>query len=167
MFSETRSCDAVADGGRIAALFARPLDESRFDLDGGDRRRRRIDSRNRHRTTVEREYASLTPECPQAHWFEREIFEQYGLRPVGHPWLKPIRFPHASERFRETIPRTTVPAERPTSSRWTAKKCMKSPWGRSMRASSSRGISAFNATAKRSIIWKFRWDISIAASNGR
>lgn len=37
-------------------------------------------------------YAALTPDCPQAHWFEREIAEQWGVRPEGHPWLKPIRF---------------------------------------------------------------------------
>jgi Ni,Fe-hydrogenase III large subunit len=37
-------------------------------------------------------YPSLTPECPQAHLFEREISEQWGLTPVGHPWLKPVRF---------------------------------------------------------------------------
>ena len=38
-------------------------------------------------------YPALTPECPQAHLFEREIAEQCGLRPEGHPWLKPVRFP--------------------------------------------------------------------------
>jgi len=38
------------------------------------------------------EYPSLTPDCPQFHWFERELFEQHGIRPQGHPWLKPIRF---------------------------------------------------------------------------
>ena len=38
------------------------------------------------------EYPSLTPDCPQFHWFERELFEQHGIRPHGHPWLKPIRF---------------------------------------------------------------------------
>jgi len=43
------------------------------------------------------EYAALTPDCPQAHWFEREIAEQWAVRPVGHPWLKPIRF-HPSYR---------------------------------------------------------------------
>ena len=37
-------------------------------------------------------YAALTPECAQFHWFEREIFEQTGIIPEGHPWLKPIRF---------------------------------------------------------------------------
>jgi Ni,Fe-hydrogenase III large subunit len=34
---------------------------------------------------------SLTPRYPQAHLFEREVFEQHGLRPEGHPWLKPLR----------------------------------------------------------------------------
>ena len=38
------------------------------------------------------EFPSLTPRCPQVHLFEREIAEQYGLRPVGHPWFKPVRY---------------------------------------------------------------------------
>lgn len=38
------------------------------------------------------EFPSLTPRCPQVHLFEREIAEQYSVRPAGHPWLKPIRF---------------------------------------------------------------------------
>jgi Ni,Fe-hydrogenase III large subunit len=37
-------------------------------------------------------FASLTPECPEVHLFEREIAEQWGVRPEGHPWLKPVRF---------------------------------------------------------------------------
>jgi Ni,Fe-hydrogenase III large subunit len=40
-------------------------------------------------------YPSLTPDCPQAHWFEREVAEQWGVVPEGHPWLKPIRFHHS------------------------------------------------------------------------
>jgi Ni,Fe-hydrogenase III large subunit len=40
-------------------------------------------------------FPSLTPACPQVHLFEREIAEQVGLRPEGHPWLKPVRF-HAA-----------------------------------------------------------------------
>ena len=38
------------------------------------------------------EFPSLTPRCAQVHLFEREIAEQFGLRPVGHPWLKPVRY---------------------------------------------------------------------------
>lgn len=41
---------------------------------------------------VKGSYDSLTPCIPQVHWFEREIFEKWGVRPEGHPWLKPIRF---------------------------------------------------------------------------
>jgi Ni,Fe-hydrogenase III large subunit len=37
-------------------------------------------------------FPSLTPVCPQVHLFEREIAEQFGLQPEGHPWLKPVRF---------------------------------------------------------------------------
>lgn len=44
-------------------------------------------------TDVEKEYLSLTPQCPQAHRFEREIVETLGVTPLGHPALKPIRNP--------------------------------------------------------------------------
>lgn len=37
-------------------------------------------------------FPSLTPAAPQAHLFEREMAEQLGLRPQGHPWLKPVRY---------------------------------------------------------------------------
>ncbi|HLQ38445.1 MAG TPA: hydrogenase, partial [Planctomycetota bacterium] len=37
-------------------------------------------------------FPALTPRCPQVHLFEREIHEQSGLLPEGHPWLKPVRF---------------------------------------------------------------------------
>ena len=37
-------------------------------------------------------FPSMTPECPEVHLFEREIAEQWNVRPEGHPWLKPVRF---------------------------------------------------------------------------
>jgi Ni,Fe-hydrogenase III large subunit len=37
-------------------------------------------------------FPSLTPAAPQAHLFEREMAEQLGLKPQGHPWLKPVRY---------------------------------------------------------------------------
>ena len=40
---------------------------------------------------VGNEFASLTPDAPAFHWFERELFERWGMIPQGHPWLKPIR----------------------------------------------------------------------------
>ncbi len=36
-------------------------------------------------------FESLTPEAKSFHMFEREIYEQTGLKPEGHPWLKPVR----------------------------------------------------------------------------
>lgn len=40
-----------------------------------------------------KEYLALTEDCPQAHLFERELWENYNITPNQHPWLKPVRFP--------------------------------------------------------------------------
>ncbi len=37
-------------------------------------------------------YPALTARHPAAHIYERELWEQTGLQPDGHPWLKPVRF---------------------------------------------------------------------------
>ena len=37
------------------------------------------------------DYKALTPKAPSSHLFEREIYEQSGIIPDGHPWLKPVR----------------------------------------------------------------------------
>lgn len=36
-------------------------------------------------------YESITPVIPAFHIFEREFFEQFGIEPLNHPWLKPVR----------------------------------------------------------------------------
>lgn len=36
-------------------------------------------------------YPALSATHAQAHLFERELHEQHGLLPLGHPWLKPVR----------------------------------------------------------------------------
>ncbi len=36
-------------------------------------------------------FESITPEVQSFHLFEREFYEQFGIKPVGHPWLKPAR----------------------------------------------------------------------------
>lgn len=41
------------------------------------------------------QFASWTPRLPQVQLFEREIAEQFGLKPVGHPWFKPVRYHHS------------------------------------------------------------------------
>lgn len=43
-------------------------------------------------TECDKRYPALTPDFPAAHIFERELWEQTGLLPEGHPWLKPVRF---------------------------------------------------------------------------
>lgn len=40
---------------------------------------------------VELRYCALTKDLPQAQAFERELFEDHGILPEGHPWLKPLR----------------------------------------------------------------------------
>ena len=40
---------------------------------------------------VQGSYPALTPIHAQAHLFEREVWEEQGLIPEGHPWLKPVR----------------------------------------------------------------------------
>jgi Ni,Fe-hydrogenase III large subunit len=81
---------SVAAGARISALFGQPS--------GKCTRLFAVLARDESATIsllstdVENSYPSLTPDCSQAHWFEREIAEQWGITPAGHPWLKPIRF---------------------------------------------------------------------------
>ncbi len=47
------------------------------------------------RSRVRESFPSLATLAPQLQLFEREIWEQCGITPEGHPWLKPLRFlPH-------------------------------------------------------------------------
>ena len=50
-----------------------------------------------HQPKTPTEIESLTARHFSLHVFEREIHEQYGIGFSGHPWLKPVRFPH--DRF--------------------------------------------------------------------
>jgi Ni,Fe-hydrogenase III large subunit len=63
-------------------------------------------------TVVGGAWPSLTSECPALHLFERELLEQHGVVPQGHPWLKPVRFepPRAGVA---AGPRLTIPGETP------------------------------------------------------
>lgn len=67
---------AVADGIEIYAVLANDWQGKLMLL----------------RTQVRDSFTSLTPRFPQLHLFERELAEQFGVRPEGHPWLKPVRF---------------------------------------------------------------------------
>ncbi len=47
-------------------------------------------------------YPSLTVECEPFHLFERELAEQFGIRPENHPWLKMVRY-HANYRGKADV----------------------------------------------------------------
>lgn len=86
--------DAVGEGCRVSSLFAMP------PLHGSGKDVVAVISDDWSGEILialtnvrDSSYRSLTPDCPQAHLFEREMAEQYGLVPEGHPWLKPVRFP--------------------------------------------------------------------------
>ena len=89
----------VAAGARLSAFFAGPgpyagrrLYAVRADGAAG--------ALDLVSTPAAASYPSLTPDCPAAHWFERALFEDDGIRPEGHPWLKPVRRgPPADTRF--------------------------------------------------------------------
>jgi Ni,Fe-hydrogenase III large subunit len=86
----------TSQGARLAALFGQPIDADAVRIHA-DLAHQAGGGLSALATDVVESYAALTPECPQAHWFERELAEQWGVRPIGHPWLKPIRF-HRSYR---------------------------------------------------------------------
>ncbi|MDO9171870.1 MAG: NADH-quinone oxidoreductase subunit C, partial [bacterium] len=78
---------AVGRGGRLSAFFGRPDGDGTLLL-------ALLSSSERSglaavSARVGDAYPALTPDCPQAHWFEREIHESCGVAPLGHPWLKP------------------------------------------------------------------------------
>jgi NADH-quinone oxidoreductase subunit C len=47
----------------------------------------------RVKTRTDREAPSLTPEIPGANWFEREVFDLFGIEFKGHPDLRRIMLP--------------------------------------------------------------------------
>ncbi len=85
--------DAVADGAQVAAYFGQmPEGGQTVELWAVLACREDGNFRVARMAVGGESFPSLTPACPQVHLFEREIAEQFGLRPEGHPWLKPVRF---------------------------------------------------------------------------
>jgi Ni,Fe-hydrogenase III large subunit len=88
--------ELIQAGGRMAAYFARPQEGDDLELFA-------IIARDWDgellilRCSVGRSFPALTPQCSEVHLFEREIAEEYGVVPTGHPWFKPVRF-HRSWR---------------------------------------------------------------------
>lgn len=101
--------DAVAKGWRVATLFAHEngaaiellvvlANDARGELGLA---RTRLDGDA---------FPSVAAECPQVQLFEREIAEQYGVTPLGHPWLKPVRFHDSWRPGHAVFPSRPLPA---------------------------------------------------------
>jgi len=83
--------DAVSAGKRVAGLFG--------DREADGKVRLFLAMMSDAEGTVELssaypglEYSSFTVDFPRFHRFEREIKEEFGIEPLGHPWLKPLRY---------------------------------------------------------------------------
>ncbi|MDD5520084.1 MAG: hydrogenase, partial [Kiritimatiellae bacterium] len=92
--------DLVNEGARISALFGRPLSRGSVSL-YAVLAQKETSSLYLLSSVVEGKYPALTPDCEQAHLFEREIAEQCGIQPDGHPWLKPVRFPPSGNSVKD------------------------------------------------------------------
>jgi Ni,Fe-hydrogenase III large subunit len=107
--------DVVRNGGRLCALFGRPAGEravlTAVLADDPEGKLGLLSAE------VAGAYPSLSAELPSAQGFEREIAEQLGIRPEGHPWLKPLRFEPplrpGADAFGRSDPRATLPGEYP------------------------------------------------------
>ena len=83
----------LVDQGRLLALFVKRGEEPE------SKELHAIIADDSHgclqwlRTHVGCNYPAITPLAAQAHYFEREIYETWGIEPVGHPWLVPLRYP--------------------------------------------------------------------------
>ena len=111
------SATHVAGGGRGRRAHRRALRRARADeairiLLPCWRRRRPGRCRSLS-TDVRDDYPALTPDCPQAHWFEREIAEQWGVAPGGPSVAQADPVP----------PRRTGPAGTPGAARRRRRSC--------------------------------------------
>ncbi|MBI5415264.1 MAG: NADH-quinone oxidoreductase subunit C [Candidatus Omnitrophica bacterium] len=93
--------EGCSQGARLVNLFACPAGGGACPEDNGNIRIFAILGRDQEGKLLvcamrippqKASFQSLTPELPQAHLFEREIAEQFAVVPVGHPWLKPVRY---------------------------------------------------------------------------
>ena len=82
--------DAHARGHRLVSLFGLPDGADRIQLVAivADDTAGALGITS---AVVQQRYPTLTPHCPQAARFEREIWEQCAAVPEGHPALKPVR----------------------------------------------------------------------------
>lgn len=83
--------DAIATGDRIVSFFTAPEENGHrlFAVLGSDD----AGQLSICSSVVKDSFESITAQCPQADRFEREILEQTGVIPIGHPRPCPVRRP--------------------------------------------------------------------------
>ena len=106
VLSMDEMCSTVAErcrrGWRLLAFFGMPAaGGTEVVCVLADASARLLDAM---RAVPGKSYASLTPQCPQAHLFERELYELWGIEPAGHQWLKPVRYCPSAEGARALRP---------------------------------------------------------------
>ena len=82
--------EAVGRGWRLAAFFGMPESHgaTRIIAILADDQRGELGATS---AVVTDRYPALAPDCSEAAYFERELAEQCGVTPMGHPDLKPVR----------------------------------------------------------------------------
>jgi hypothetical protein len=122
---------AIQAQGRLVVLGGQGLAKSRTKLLAAVARDKSGDLLL-FSTDVDEEYPSLTPLCPQAQGFERELAEQWGVVPFGHPWFKPLRFhpsnPGRRDAWERDRQQSIAPGSRDFFKCWEPKST-KWPWG--------------------------------------
>ena len=142
-FRETVLAGGRADGWRLVVVL-RHAGGGRRDV-AWSRPGRRCARRSwarRARVVGDALSSRSRPTVPQAHLFEREIAEQCGVVPEGHPWLKPLRRHPPDHLAARAARRSRSTGRRIRSSGSRARKCTRSRSGRCTPASSSPGTSA-------------------------
>src|SRR5262245_13283555 len=72
----------VQAGGRLSALFGRPGEKDALEIFAVIAHGKTAEL-SLLLTEVGKSYRALTPECTQAHLFERELAEVWSVRPEG------------------------------------------------------------------------------------
>ena len=67
----------------------------------------------RLKTRTDAQAPSITPRVPGANWYEREVFDLFGIEFVGHPELKRIMLPDdwTGHPLRRTEPLGSEPVD--------------------------------------------------------
>ncbi len=101
--------EAVGQGKRLVSLFGLPEAGDRLRLIAilADDAAAMLGATS---ALVGERYPALTPDCAQAARFERELAEQCGVVPDGHPALKPVRR-HPPDQLPARWPRASLDRE--------------------------------------------------------